>query len=440
MAYWFKELLQYLFNSCIAEQLRVFLFKFADIVDIKCRIFQHTMVLFDRAILHMDLDSFFVSVECLKNDAFKGKPLIIGGSSNRGVVASCSYEARRFGVHSAMPVKMALRLCPQAIILKGDMDSYSRYSKLVTEVISDEAPVYEKASIDEFYLDLTGMDRYFGCYNWSLELRQQIMRETGLPISFGLSVNKLVSKVGTGEAKPNGTKEIKKGAEKAFLFPLSVKKIPGIGKETYKKLSFMGVRKIETLSQIPPRLLEREFGKHGRKLWEKAQGIDSTPVVPYSEQKSMSKERTFTEDTLNLGYMRNMLLKMVDTLSFDLRNANKLCSCITVKIRYADFNTYTRQKHINYTANENVLARYACELFDALYERRQLIRLIGVKYSGLVQGNYQISLFDDTPSDISLMAEKDWIRQRFGSDKILRASYLDETRKKPEEDKDDKKA
>ena len=387
--------------------------------------------MFDRAILHMDLDSFFVSVECLKNSTFKGKPLIIGGKSNRGVVASCSYEARRFGVHSAMPMKMALRLCPQAIVLKGDMDSYSKYSRLVTDVIAEDAPVYEKASIDEFYLDLSGMDRYFGCFKWSLELREQIMKETGLPISFGLSINKLVSKVGTGEAKPNGTKEVQKGEEKAFLFPLSVRKIPGIGKETYKKLSFMGVRKIKTLSEIPPRLLEREFGKHGRSLWEKAHGIDNTPIVPYSEQKSMSKERTFSEDTLNLNFMRNMLLKMVDELSFELRKVEKLCSCVTVKIRYADFNTYTRQKHINYTANENILSQYVCELLDSLYERRQLIRLIGVKYSGLVQGNYQISLFDDTATDISLMQEKDWIRERFGTDKIMRASYLNEQKKKP---------
>lgn len=373
----------------------------------------------------MDLDSFFVSVECLKNSSLKLKPLIIGGTSNRGVVSSCSYEARRFGVHSAMPIKMALRLCPDAIILRGDMDSYSKYSKLVTEVIADTAPIYEKASIDEFYLDLSGMDQHFGCFKWSKELRHTITKETGLPISFGLSVNKLISKIGTGEAKPDGMKEIANGTEKAFISPLSVRKIPGIGKETYKKLSFMGVRQIETLSKVPPRLLEREFGKSGRKLWEKANAIDKTPVVPYSEQKSMSKERTFMEDTLDLKHIRNMLLKMVDQLTFDLRSSDKLTSCITVKIRYADFNTYTKQKHISYTANETVLSRKACELFDALNQKRQLIRLIGVKFSGLVQGNYQISIFDDTPTAIQLMQQKDWIRSRFGTDKIMWASYLD---------------
>ena len=386
--------------------------------------------MYQRAILHMDLDSFFVSVECLKNSKFKGKPLIIGGTSTRGVVSSCSYEARRFGVHSAMPMKMALRLCPQAIVLRGDMDSYSQYSRLVTDVIAEDAPVYEKASIDEFYLDLSGMDEHFGCFKWSKEMRQHIMKETGLPISFGLSSNKLVSKVGTGEAKPNGMKAVAKGEEKYFLSPLSVRKIPGIGKETYKKLSFMGVRQIKTLSEVPVRLLEREFGKTGQQLWKKANGIDNTPVVPYSEQKSMSKERTFTEDTLNIRFMRNMLLKMVDQLAFDLRASEKLTSCVTVKIRYADFNTYTKQRRISYTANESVLSRHICELFDSLNERRQLIRLIGVKFSGLVPGNYQISLFDDTTTAISLMQQKDWIRQRFGTDKIMWAAYMDEKRKR----------
>lgn len=380
--------------------------------------------MYDRAILHLDLDSFFVSVECLKNDKFRGLPLIIGGTSQRGVVASCSYEARRFGVHSAMPMKMALRLCPQAIILKGDMDTYSKYSGLVTDIIAEEAPVYEKASIDEFYLDLTGMDKHFGCFKWSSELRQKVIRESGLPISFGLSVNKTVSKVGTGEAKPNGTKHIPKGEEKTFLAPLPVGKIPGVGEQTHKKLHFMGVRSIETLSQVPVRLLEREFGKAGRTLWEKANAIDPSPIVPYHEQKSMSKERTFTEDTLDVRMMKQMLLDMADKLSFELRASGKLASIVTVKIRYADFNTYTQQKSIPYTANDRILGEHATALFDRLFERRQLIRLIGVKYSGLVQGSYQINLFDDTLEQIQLMQQMDRIRMRFGSDAIMRASAL----------------
>ena len=380
--------------------------------------------MYDRAVLHMDLDSFFVSVECLRDSSLIGKPLIIGGMSSRGVVASCSYEARRFGVHSAMPVKMALRLCPQAIVMRGDMDEYTKYSHLVTEVIADESPVYEKASIDEFYLDLTGMDRYFGCYKWSLELRQKIIRETGLPISAALSINKLVSKIGTGEAKPNGTKEISNGCEREFIAPLPTSKIPGVGKETYKKLCFMGVKHIRTLRDIPVKLLEREFGLHGKSLWEKANAIDPTPIIPYSEQKSISKERTLSEDTLDIRKIKNMLLEMSDALAFELRDNHKLCSVVTVKIRYADFNTYTRQKKLAYTAHDSMLARTVHELFDQLYDRRQLIRLVGIKFSGLVQGAIQLNLFEDTIEQLSLLKEMDHIRRRWGSEAIKRASSL----------------
>lgn len=380
--------------------------------------------MFERAVLHLDLDAFFVSVECLKNNAFLGKPLLIGGTGSRGVVASCSYEARKFGVHSAMPMKMARRLCPQAIVIRGDMDSYSYHSREVTEIIADTAPLFEKASIDEFYLDLTGMDRYFGCWQWSNELRQKIITESGLPISFGLSVNKLVSKVGTGEAKPNGTKQIPRGAEKQFLAPLSTSKIPGVGKALYKKLSFMGVRTVKILSEIPIKLLEREFGITGRQLWEKANAIDHTPVVPYNEKKSISKERTLGEDTIDIRFIKSLIMRMVSQLAFELRQSHKLTSCVTVKIRYADFNTYTKQQQMPYTANDNSLLRTAFNLFDKLYERRQLIRLLGIKYSGLVNGHYQIDLFDDAIEEIQLLQQMDHIRKRFGLDAICRAGEM----------------
>lgn len=377
-----------------------------------------------RAVLHLDLDAFFVAVECLKNDSLRGKPLIIGGGSDRGVVSSCSYEARRFGVHSAMPMKMALRLCPDAIVLRGDMDTYSHHSHIVTEIIAEQAPVFEKASIDEFYLDLTGMDRYFGCFQWSQSLRERILKESGLPISFGLAINKLVSKVSTGEVKPNGAIAIPAGTERAYLAPLSTAKIPGIGKETYKKLSFMGVRTVKILSEIPMPLLERQFGKHGRDLWRKANAQDDSLVEPYSEQKSMSSERTFTEDTLDVAGVRDKLRGMAEKLTFELRKDGRLTSCVTVKIRYADFNTYTMQRRVGYTASDNVLRRTTIELFDRLYQRRQLIRLIGVKFSGLVRGHYQIDLFEDTMEEVSLLQAMDHIRTRFGSKAVMRASGL----------------
>ena len=380
--------------------------------------------MFDRAILHLDLDAFFVSVECLRNPVLKGRPLIIGGSSSRGVVASCSYEARAYGIRSAMPVKMALRLCPDVLIVKGDVEAYSKYSKLVTEIIAEDAPIFEKASIDEFYVDLTGMDKYFGCFQWSSELRERIMDHSGLPISFGLSINKLVSKVGTGEAKPNGVKMIQAGLEKSFLAPLSTVKIPSIGLATYRKLSFMGVRTIKTLSEIPAELLEREFGKHGVSLWKKANGIDHAPVVPYSEKKSISTENTFQVDTIEVNLLKDRLTRMVMKLSFELRQMPKLTSCITVKIRYSDFNTYTKQRRIPYTANDKVLIRTAHELFNKLYERRQLVRLIGVRFSSLVHGNYQISIFDDSIREINLLGQLDRIRKRFGANAVMRASTL----------------
>lgn len=379
---------------------------------------------YDRAILHLDLDAFFVAVECLGNSALVGKPLIIGGVSDRGVVSSCSYEARRYGVHSAMPVKMALRLCPDAIVLRGDMDKYSEYSHMVTEVISERAPLFEKASIDEFYLDLTGMDRYFGCYQWSVELRESIRKETGLPISFGLAVNKLVSKVSTGEVKPNGAIAVPTGTERAYLAPLSTAKLPGVGKETYKRLSFMGVRTVKVLSEIPVQLLERHFGKHGAELWQKAHGLDDRPVVPYDEQKSMSTERTFHEDTLDVAGVRDKLMGMADQLAFDLRKDGRLTSSVMVKIRYADFNTHTMQRKVGYTSSDRMLRATAVDLFDRLYQRRQLIRLIGVKYSGLVYGHHQLDLFADTEEEVRLLQAMDRIRRRFGNKAIKRANSM----------------
>ncbi|TVQ49243.1 MAG: DNA polymerase IV [Saprospirales bacterium] len=380
--------------------------------------------MYKRAVVHMDLDSFFVSVERLRNSAFNGKPLIIGGSSNRGVVASCSYEARKFGVHSAMPVKMARYLCPDAIFIRGDMDAYSKQSELVTQVIAEEAPLYEKASIDEFYLDLTGMDRHFGCYLWGKELRQKIIRETGLPISFGLSVNKMVSKVGTGEAKPNGSIQITAGTEKSFLHPLPINKLPGVGKKTSVRLTHMGVRKIATLSQIPPDLLTAEFGKNGRKLWEKANGIDDSPITPYIEQKSMSSERTFEQDSLDIKRIKSILARMTGELAYELRTKEKLTSCITVKIRYADFNTFTRQKKITYTSGDKKLCAYADKLFDELYTRRQMIRLIGVRFSDMLSSGKQLNLFEDELKEDMLLERMDAIRQKFGKNVLQRASWI----------------
>lgn len=369
----------------------------------------------------MDLDTFFVSVERLINSKLAGKPVIIGGTSDRGVVASCSYEARSYGVHSAMPMRMALNLCNDAIVVRGDMEQYSRYSHMVTDIIAESAPVYEKASIDEHYIDITGMDRFFGSHKWAHELRERIIHETGLPISFGLSVNKTVSKIATGEAKPNGEKYVEAGLIQDFLSPLSIRKIPMIGKQTFHLLRSMGIVTIDTLRQIPPEMMEKLLGKNGSVIWKRANGIDHSLVTPYSERKSISTEHTFDKDTADIAYLKELLVGMVEKISYELRKKQKLTSCITVKIRYSNFDTHNLQKRIQYTSLDHVLIPIAKELFDRLYSRRMLIRLIGVKFSHLVQGVQQLNMFEDTSEMINLYLTMDKLRNRYGKDAVGRA-------------------
>ncbi|MFZ5431239.1 MAG: DNA polymerase IV [Bacteroidota bacterium] len=383
----------------------------------------------ERSIIHMDLDTFFVSVERLGNSDLAGKPVIIGGLSDRGVVASCSYEARRYGVHSAMPVKLARQLCSEAVFIRGDMERYSKYSNLVTDIIADAAPVYEKASIDEHYIDITGLDRFFGCLQWSHELRQRIIRETGLPISLGLSVNKTVSKIATGEAKPNGLRDVPAPVVQPFLNPLSISKIPMIGPQTFKLLRSMGIVTIETLSQIPMDMMERVLGQNGITIWKKANGIDTTPVQPWSEQKSMSSERTFEQDTTDIQQLESTLLRMTEALAFELRQKQKMTACVTVKIRYSDFDTYTLQKRIPYTSFDHVLKEVVKGLFHQLYNRRLLIRLVGVRLSQLISGTYQMNLFEDSPEMVRLYQSLDTIRKRYGKHAIHSASAFVASRK-----------
>ncbi|REE01199.1 DNA polymerase IV [Marinoscillum furvescens] len=376
------------------------------------------------AILHLDLDTFFVSVERLKNSKLIGKPVLIGGTSDRGVVAACSYEARQFGIHSAMPMKLARSLCPEAVIVRGNSADYSKQSRLVTEIMQESLPVVEKSSIDEFYADLTGMDRFFGAWKMATELRARIMDETGLPISFGLSENKTVSKVATNEAKPNNHMRIDYGREKHFLAPLSVKKIPMVGDKTFAKLVSLGVRKIHTVQEMSVDLMERAFGPNGVTIWRKANGIDHSRVIPYSERKSISTERTFDKDTIDMTKLRGILTAMVENLGFQLRRGEKLTGCITVKLRYSDFNTYTLQARIPYTAADHVLIPRALELFERLYNRRLLVRLIGVRMSELVNGFYQIDLFDDTEEQLGLYSAMDKIRDKYGDRSVMRASGM----------------
>lgn len=375
----------------------------------------------ERSIVHMDLDTFFVSCERLLDSKLNNRPVLIGGTSDRGVVASCSYEARKFGVHSAMPMRMAKQLCPEAIILRGNSGIYTKYSQMVTEVIKDTVPIYEKSSIDEFYIDLTGMDKFFGCHKLATELRQKIIRETGLPISFGLSVNKTVSKVATGEAKPNNQIKIDSGYEKPFLSPLSVKKIPMVGHVTFKSLCDLGIKRIQNIQEMPRDMMYKVLGKNGLSIWNKANGIDDSPVIQYQERKSISTERTFDKDTTDITKLEGIIAAMAENLIYQLRRGNKLTACVTFKIRYSDFQTYTSQKHIPYSAADHKIIPVVMELYKKLYQRRLLVRLIGVKFSHLVEGGQQIDLFQDNHKIIRLYQAMDTMREKYGDRAVIRA-------------------
>ena len=374
-----------------------------------------------RSIVHMDLDTFFVSCERKLDSRLIGKPILIGGTSDRGVVASCSYEARQFGIHSAMPMKMAKERCPEAIIIKGNSETYSKFSREVTDIIRESVPVYEKTSIDEFYMDLTGMDKFFGTMKYASELRQRILKETGLPISFGLSQNKTVSKIATGEAKPNNQLRIDYGSEREFLAPLSVRKIPMVGIKTYQTLCNLGVRKIQTIQEMPVELIQSALGENGVTIWKKANGLDNSPVEQYNERKSISTARTFDYDTIDVVKLRGIMLAMAENLAFQLRRGEKLTGCVTVKIRYSDFQTQTLQKQIPYTAADHQLLPVVSDLFERLYSRRLLVRLIGVRYSSLVSGFHQLNLFDDSLDYAALYNALDRIRLRYGDRSVIRA-------------------
>lgn len=378
-----------------------------------------------RHIVHIDLDSFFVSVERKFNPALIGKPVLIGGSAERGVVASCSYEARKFGIHSAMPMKQAIKLCPEAIIVRGTHGRYSDASREVTEIIHDAVPLYQKTSVDEFYIDLTGMDRFYDCFKIACDLRQRVIRETGLPISFGMASGKTVAKMATNAAKPNGQLWIKHGEELKFLAPFPINKIPGLGESTSQKLYQYGIEKIGDLQRTNIKFLEAVFGKMGIFLWEKAHGIDHSEIVPHSDRKSISTERTFDINVNDQRTLETILVSMTEELSSKLRRENKLASCLAIKIRYANFETHTQQQKIALTAAEHILLPGIKNLLKKAWNQHRPIRLIGVRLSNLASGRYQINLFEDNEERIRLYQAMDNINFKFGDKTICRAAGME---------------
>jgi DNA polymerase-4 len=374
-----------------------------------------------RIIAHFDLDSFFVSVEVLNDPSLKGKPVIVGGRE-RGVVAACSYEARKFGIHSAMPMKTAMRLCPQAIVVGGSRGEYSKYSRWVTEIIAAKAPLFEKASIDEFYLDLTGMDRFFDPYQWTIDLRQEIIDKTSLPISFAIASNKMVAKIATNEAKPNGYLEIPYGKEKEYLAPLKVNKIPGVGEHLYQALQELSIHTIGDLGKLPIDFLENRFGKFGADLWNKANGIHHSEVVPYHEAKSVSTENTFEENIKDPERLLNELVRMTEKVAFEVRQDNKMAGCVAVKLRYPDFETTSKQTTIPYTFYDDELIPVAKELFHKLWRKGQPVRLLGVRLSELTDEAVQTNLFSDREKKNELYKAIDDVKNRFGKSYLTKAT------------------
>jgi DNA polymerase-4 len=377
-----------------------------------------------RHIAHFDLDAFFVSVERLLDPTLVGKPVIVGGSSKRGVVSAASYEARSFGVHSAMPTVQAARLCPQAIFVSGSIGQYSHYSRKVTEIIAAKVPLFEKASIDEFYIDLTGMDKFFGVYAFTKALKTQIANETGLPISFALASNKLVSKVATNEVKPNGEIEVPQGFEAQYLAPLRLERMPGVGEKFIETLHAHQLYTVGKVAACKQADLEKKFGKHGHDLWLDCNGIDNRAVQPYHEPKSCSSENTFEQNTADQDFLMHEITRLSEKVGYELRAEGKITGCITIKLRYANFETVSKQHIIPYTASDYNILTTAKQLFLQLWKNAEPIRLIGVRCSQLVDTSVQMNLFEDNIAEKKLYAAIDDIKNTFGKKTLQRAGSL----------------
>lgn len=381
-----------------------------------------------RYIAHFDLDSFFVSVEILLDPSLLGKAVVVGGSRDRGVVTTCSYEARKFGVRSAMPMRKAMELCPHAIVVKSSYGQYAKYSAWVTNIIAANSPLYEKASIDEFYIDLTGMDTFFNPLEWTIRLRQTIMDETGLPISFGLATNKLVAKIATDEAKPNGYLFVTPGKEKEFLAPLPVEKLGGVGKKSHQTLLGLGIYTIGDILKYDAGILEKALGKWGTQLIRQANGKSDSVVSPHRESKSISAENTFEENTSDLEILLAQLVGQAERVAYELRQEKKYTTCVAIKFRNANFETSTRQITIPATIADSDIIKAATDLFTKLYVPGTMVRLLGVRLAGLTDTGAQTNLFDNKTEQHALYEAIDAVKNKFGKSLLRKARTI----KKPE--------
>lgn len=375
------------------------------------------------AILHVDMDAFFVSVELLARPELKGLPVVVGGRRHqRGVVTSASYEARRFGVHSAMPLRTAAKLCPQAIFLDGHHELYSQWSDRVAAILAKHSPIVEMASIDEAYINLTGTERLHGpALAAAHELLREITSTTGLPCSGGLGTTRLIAKVASDQAKPRGLVWVPPGSEAAFLAPLAVRRIPGIGKVTEAALKNIGIETLAQLQTIPLERLEETFGRWGTALYRKARGIDSYEFFVDAEPKSLSHNQTFGEDTNDREFLRSTLSYLCQKASKRLRDTGLHARTITLTLRFADFTTITRSQTLPESSDlDTVFLKAIGELFSRNWNGTAMLRLVGVAFSSFSAGPGQLDLLDpDRAEKLERLARTaDRLRDKFGFSKV----------------------
>ncbi|MFC1617165.1 DNA polymerase IV [Candidatus Margulisiibacteriota bacterium] len=370
-------------------------------------------------ILCLDMDCFFVSVERVLNPGLQKKPVIVGGKPNsRGVVSACSYETREFGVHSGMALTIAYQKCPDAIFLMPNFKAYGYYSKLIAKILKKYIPIVEQASVDEFYLDLTGCEGIYGdIFNFTWRLKRYLETNLKLPMTIGMGTNKHIAKIASNLAKSQGLLKVLPGEEALFLGPLPIDFIQGVGKQTKKTLYQSGIRTIGKLASIPIRDITKLLGKFGVHLLLKAQGKGSQEFELGRQRKSLGAERTFTEDTTDLEYIKSKLSHIVEKVCFQLRKEGFKTSCVTFKIRYSDFKTETKRVTISPTDYNQVIFKTAWGLFEKLYQRRVRIRLIGISLSKL-QKEALTSLFFDSYKLDNLYQAIDKIKIKHGPMKI----------------------
>ncbi len=379
-----------------------------------------------RIIFHLDLDAFFVSVERIFNPALAGKPVIVGGDpQGRGVVAACSYEARAFGLHSAMPIRIAFKLCPNGIYLHGHYDEYVNYSKAVKNILEKYAPIIQQASIDEFYMDFTGCQAMYGpFYNFALSIQSEIENKLSLPCSIGIGTNKTIAKIASDFKKPKGVTFVEPGDEKDFLSILPVERIPGVGKKTLQYLNNRGIYTVGEIANLPQDFFAAAFGKFGIDLWKKANGMGTEYLTLDHEQKSISKETTFGNDVNSKNLIENIIFEIAGKVCQTLRDNNFHASTVTVKIRHSDFKTYTRSRTIKHTSDDKIIFETALDLFRKSYTRRVSLRLIGIKLTGFSLSSYQENLFDRTEAARKRLIEAvNSIRNKYGYTSIQIGNY-----------------